>query len=218
MVPARHLFRADTKEQANLVHGDFDVVPYPGRGEITGYFIRDSREPLPIEAKVLLSHGTPIIDLPRIFLSRPFGFIITTNRISGYIHYSDLNKPLARVPFFATFQMAEGAIWDRIQDQISDDLLRKHLEKKRFDRLAGLKKKHKRGNADLGWQDVLSLPDIVRIGRRLHQARLTDEEVTLLEEYRNRTAHANKQLIESEGDIRSLCEVVSLALRLARST
>lgn len=216
MVPTRDLCRADTKEQADLMHADFDVVPYPKRGEITGYFIRDFNELKPIETKVLLSHGTPIINLPQIFLSRPFSFIIATNRISGYIHYSDLNKPVARVPFFSAFQMAEGTIWERIQERISDDLLRTHLEKKRFDRLAGLKKKRKRGNADLGWQDVLSLPDIVRIGRRLHQARLTDEEVTLLEEYRNRTVHANKQLIKSEGDIRSLCQVVSLALRLAR--
>jgi len=46
--------------------------------------------------------------------------------------------------------MAEGAIWDRIQDRISDDLLRTHLEKKRFDLLAGLKKRRKLGNADLG--------------------------------------------------------------------
>ena len=112
--------------------------------------------------------------------------------------------------------MAERAIWDRIEERISDDLLRKHLDKKRFDRLAGLKKNRKRGNADLGWQDVLSLTDIIRIGRRLHQARLTDEEAGLLEKYRNRIAHANKQLIQREGDIRALCQVVSLANRLAR--
>jgi hypothetical protein len=217
MVPASILSRADTKEQADLLHCDFDVVPYPRRGEITGYFIRDSRDLRPIDTKVLLSHGTPIIDLPQIFLSRPFSFIIATHRIAGYLHYSDLNKPMARVPFFAAFQMAEGTIWERIQERISDELLRNHLEKKRFDQLARLKKKRKRGNADLGWQGVLSLPDIIRIGRRLHQARLTDEEVVLLKEYRNRTAHANKQLIESEGDIRSLCQVVSLALKLARS-
>ena len=218
MVPARNLSRADTKEEAAPMHSDFDVIPYPKRGEIAGYFLRDSSHVIPIETKVLISHSTPILKLPHIFLSRPFSFIIAAHRITGYIHYSDLNKPIARVPFFGAFQMAERAIWDRIEKRISDDILLKHLEKKRFDRLRGLKKNRKRGNADLGWQDVLSLPDIIRIGRRLHQARLTDDEATLLVKYRNRTAHANKQLIEKEGDIRSLCQVASLALKLAGSS
>ena len=218
MIPVRNLSRADTKEQASLLHGEFDVVPYPNRGDIVGYFFRDSKDLLPIETKVLVSHGTPIIDLPQIFLSRPFSFVIAANRITGYIHSSDLNKPSARVPFFAVFQMAEAAIWERIQNRISDDFLHDHLEKDRFAALARQKKRRKRGNADLGWQGVVSLPDIIRIGRRLHKARLTDEEMALLIDYRNRTAHANKQLIRNKGDIRSLCRAVSLALRLARSS
>ena len=217
MVPVVRLSRAATGEEAAALHDHFDVVPFPRRGRITGYYLKGSPGVVPISADDILSHGTPIIDLAALFLRRPFGFVIQANTIVGYAHYSDLNKPMAKVPFFAAFQLAESAVLERIRNDLTEPTLRALLDRGEFDRLARTRARVARRNVDVGWQGILSLRDVLVIAGRNHKTRLTDHDRRLVVEFRNRSAHATSTLIQREGDLRDLAKAASMARRLARS-
>lgn len=61
------LRRADTLANAKPLFHEYDVVPYPRRGAIKGYFLRGSEQLHPIELGHIVSEGTSLFDLPQLF-------------------------------------------------------------------------------------------------------------------------------------------------------
>jgi hypothetical protein len=104
LTETEQLRRADTLGNAEPLFHEYDVVPYPRKGLIQGFFKRVSEQLHNIEPRHIVSEGTSLFDLPQLFCEGLFYFVIAGNRIVGYVHYSDLNKPVVKVPFFAMFQ------------------------------------------------------------------------------------------------------------------
>jgi hypothetical protein len=150
MVETSFLRRADTLEAAQRLFHEFDVVPYPRRGPIEGFFRRSSDRVKPVEVDNIVSADTSILSLPDLLLSTPFYFVVSMNSITGYLHYSDLNKAITKIPLFMLFQTAERSLWDSIESRIAAEDLEKVFGKKsktfikRRDEAA-------QGNVDLGW-------------------------------------------------------------------
>src|SRR5438309_12006168 len=97
MTPTPQLKRADSLEHATKLFHEYDVVPFPRSGGIQGFFHKDNGEANPLQPAHLLSDATDVLDLPGLLSIRPFYFIISANRITGYVHYSDLNNYIVAI-------------------------------------------------------------------------------------------------------------------------
>jgi len=131
MTAAAHLKRADHNDDAQKLFHEYDVVPFPRSGEIKGFFSRGSSQTSDLRPEHLLSDATDVLELPRLLAAQPFYFVISGNRITGYVHYSDLNKYVVAIPFFALFRTAERLLWEKIQSRVSEEDLGKCSLKKR---------------------------------------------------------------------------------------
>jgi hypothetical protein len=206
MTNSQHLRRADTLEEAQNLFYEYDVVPFPRRGKIEGFFRRDSDDRTPLEVEHLLSADTSIFHVPDLLLDRPFYFVVSMNVVVGYVHYSDLNKVITKVPFFVMFQAAERRLWDKIEGRISDRDLYEVFDEKMADNFVAKRNEAARGNVDLSWVGVFTFPSVLRLARYYGFLDLPDHEIKLLKDTRNDVAHSDKLLVTRYEDVLSLAE------------
>lgn len=218
MVFHSSLQRASTHAEAVALHPEYDVVPSPKKGPVAGYFEKGSDRPKPIEPRLLLSRDTPLISLPGLMCTSPFFFVIGENRIVGYVHYSDLNVPPARIPFFAAIELAERAVADQVKQVSKDSDVRVVCKStKQFNFLRRQREARTAKNVDLGWTAVLSFEQIIRLGMRHHLLKLQEREIRLLVQLRNRVAHPTNDLVSHYEDIRWIAEAKTLAERISKA-
>lgn len=209
MVETPQLRRADTLEAARNLFHEFDVVPYPRKGPIEGFFKRESDRVSPVEIDNVISADTSILSLPGLLLRSTFYFVVSMNSITGYVHYSDLNKAITKIPSFMLFQTAERTLWEGVESRIAEKDLEKVFgeEGKAF-----IKKREKaaQGNVDLGWIGIFTFPRILRLARYYGYIDLTDDEIDLLRITRNSIAHSDHLLVTRYEDIASLADAYKL--------
>lgn len=206
MTSNKHLKRAETVEEAQNLFHEFDVVPFPRRGKIEGFFKRDSDDITPLEVDHLLSADTSVLHMPDLLIQRPFYFVVSTNSVIGYVHYSDLNKVITKVPFFVVFQAAERRLWDKIEHRISERDLYKLFRDNEAKKLIDKSKEVARGNVDISWVGVFTFPFILRLARHYGLLDLPDDQIKLLKNTRNNVAHSDKLMVTGYEDVTSLAE------------
>jgi hypothetical protein len=209
MTNANALRRADTLEDARHLFKAYDVVPYPRQREIEGFFRSDSDDVFPIEIENLISGGTPLLEVPELVSQRRFYFVMSTHTIDGYVHYSDLNKTIAKIPFFAMFQSVERQLWDRFSHRITDDDVRE-LFRGEAEGFITKQKQNVARNVDLEWTGVFSFPRILRMARFYGLIHLTNDEIELLRVTRNKVAHSDHNLVDTFGDVVELAKSADL--------
>jgi len=214
LTESSQLKKADNLNNAKPLFHEYDVVPYPRKGLIEGFFKRDSENLYNIEPRYIVSEGTSLFDLPQLFCENFFYFVISGNRIIGYVHYSDLNKPIVKIPFFAMFQAVERKLWDKIKHRISEDVLRKAFEPNEVDTFLKRKRKAEKGNVDLDWVGIFSFPYILRLARFYGLTDLSSEDIKLLKDVRNKVAHSDHYLVGDEKDVRVLADAHDMFLSL----
>jgi hypothetical protein len=67
----------------------------------------------------LLSDGTGLLDLLDLLASRDFFFALSANRICGFIHFSDLNNVLVKLPLFVLLAAVERRLWRRVREGLA---------------------------------------------------------------------------------------------------
>ncbi len=209
MVETAQLRRADTLDAARNLFHEFDVVPFPRKGPIEGFYKRDSDRASPVEVDNIVSADTSILSLPDLLLRSPFYFVVSINSITGYLHYSDLNKAITKIPSFMLFQTAERTLWERIENRISEGDLDTVFGK---EAQSFIRKREKaaQGNVDLGWVGIFTFPRILRLARHYGCVDLTDEEIAVLRITRNSIAHSDHLLVTRYEDVASLAHAYEL--------
>lgn len=209
MTPAQTLERADSLEDAKLLFKEYDVVPYPKTGTIEGFFRRKIDALINLSLEHLISDATNLLDMPLLLDKSPFYFVISGNKIAGYVHYSDLNRPATKIPMFVLYQTLEKGLWDKIKDDITEGIVRKVL---RNNAQGYLKKREmaRKNNVDIGWTGVFSFPAILKLARHFRATDLSDDEIELLRLTRNNIAHSDRNLVNRQGDIARLASAVKL--------
>ena len=160
MTGAKQLKRADSLQNAQYLFNEYDVVPYPKKGKIEGYFHKDTEEIIPIETKVLVSNGTNILELLKILNQSQFCFVLSANEINGYIHYSDLNKPFTKIPLFTIFEAAERSLWEKFQKRINEEDLSSVFNKHEVRKFLKRRELNIQRNVDIGWTGIFTFPYI----------------------------------------------------------
>jgi hypothetical protein len=210
MTAAAQLKRADSLAHAQKLFHEYDVVPSPRRGEIEGFFHKDSGEANPLRPAHLLSDATEILELPKLLTAQPFYFIISGNQITGYVHYSDLNKYVVAIPLFALFRTAERLLWQKIQNRVKETDLGKLFAQKEVKVFLRKRKRAASGNVDLGWTGIFSFSNILKLARYFGEISETDQEIESLRITRNRIAHADGEMIRDYDDVIGLAKVKEL--------
>jgi len=216
MTPLAVLERADSYDEAQPLHSQYDVVPYPKAGPISGFFRRGTKELQEITARLLLSNGTSILELPYLLSQNRFYFVISGNTIVGYLHYSDLNSTIAKIPFFTILQTVERVMWEHIQFQIVEEDLHKVFPDEAR-RSVKKRTKNRSNNIDIGWVGVFSFPYILKLARFYGHTQISDAQILLLKEIRNRVSHSDLNLITKYDDIQMLIDVYQLSESLIKS-
>jgi len=204
MTPVNQLKRADTVGQAEKLFNEYDVVPYPRMGEINGFFKRRNSDITPIKTGLLLSEGTSVFQLLELLNQNKFYFVISGNRIIGYIHFSDFNRSITKIPFFALLQTVEKVIWGKIQDRISEEALLKMFADREVKSFIRKRDSNRKQNVDIGWTGVFTFPFILKLARFYGQIDLPDDEIKLLKETRNKVAHSDRVILSSYNDVQKV--------------
>jgi hypothetical protein len=174
MIPAKQLKRAGSKQAASNLHGKYDVVPFPYRGPIKGYFHKKDQNAHSIDRSELIGGATSIIDAIGLFNKGEFFFVLYGNEISGYLHFSDLNHPHARIPIFGMLQLLEQEVWQKISRYIDDKVVHEALKDKWKD-ICGRRQNNNNKNLDTSWPSILYLPELMSLG--MHLERVTNQSI-----------------------------------------
>ena len=128
MVEKKELVRASSQSDAQqllTLHPEFDIIPLPATGPITDYVRRDKQKLRKIDLIDLISDGTNLLDIPHLMGKRDFFFVLSSNIIIGFVHFSDLNKSLMKLPFFVLFEAIERYLWRLVSSRLNEEDLLK---------------------------------------------------------------------------------------------
>jgi len=114
-----------------------------------------------------------------------------------------------KVPLFVLIQAMERKLWDRIEHKITEDVVRKAFPDNAH---KFIKKQAQaiKGNVDIGWTSVFTLPDILRLVNCFKVTNLSTEQIESLRLIRNDVAHSDRNLISKHRDVSKLVEVLRL--------
>ena len=207
MIHQDQLTRASTPEHAAALFAepecDFDVIPLPESGRISAYMTKGSGKLKQVAPPALVSDGTTILDLLDIFhKSQPFAFVLAKNAICGFVHFSDLNEPLVKLPFFVLMERVEAVIWSMIETALNPTVLSEVFDAKRCERIEERKRVAKRKNLDRGYQGALYMDDILTFACHRQFISLTPEDKDAILAVRSKVFHADKPLVDIEDDLK----------------
>jgi hypothetical protein len=215
MVPRAELVCADDEKHAAKVsddNPDFNVIPIPKEGQLTGYFERDSRNTKKIELNDLISDGTSLLDLVEILEDRQFSFVLSHRHIEGYVHYSDLNHHLVKLAFYVILEALERGALDAVQGRDDRESMKRDLDPKRFEQIEGAYKRT--GDAARSLVSYLNISDLLRLAAKADTIHVEESVVTAMKDVRDGAAHVSKNLVSSYGDVKNLAEIKRECLRV----
>ncbi len=217
MVELPQLIRANDHREARQLlsnHPEFDIIPLPSNGPVTGYFHRVRSRKERIRLSDLISDGTSIIDLPDLLSKRDFFFVLSLNVVCGFVHFSDLNKELVKLPFFVLFEAVERHLWPAVTARLTESDLEEVLDEQRVKLLKQRMNRAKKKNVDLGWAGMLSFDEILRFSKHYGVIQLSYSELKVLANLRNRIVHSDRLLVDEHKDTQRLVQSRELCREL----
>jgi len=207
MTPVEVLERGGSIEEVRPLFSTYDVVPYPKRGNVEGFFQLGLDKLSYLKPDNLISDTTSLLNMPQLLNQAPFRFVISADKIAGYVHYSDLNKPAMKVPIFVLIQAMEKKLWDKFEMKITERIVREVFPDSAPSFITKRDKAIK-GNVDIGWTGVFTLPYILRLANHFKATYLSNDQIKSLRLTRNNVSHAGGYLISKQRDVSKLVEVI----------
>lgn len=221
MKPKEELVYASSEGDARKLldrNKDYDVIPIDQGGTLCAYLERGSNHTKRIALHDIVSDGTSILDLVDILKERRYCFVVVSNRIAGYIHFSDLNNRLVKLPFFILLEAFERYFVDKIRALINEATLEKVLAPKRAEEIKDIMRQQIKNRANLDLVSILSFREIVKCSCYLKKLTLKSAEIRDLCQTRNRVYHAGRMFVGSHRHVKRLAKVKNICIsRLADS-
>jgi len=196
---------------------DYDYTASPKTGRITTYYKRDEPKGHSLRQEDLLSDGTSLLDLLDLLATRDFFFVLSANRICGFVHFSDLNDELVKLPLFVLLAAAERRLWRKVGEGLTPAELKSALVPDRLDEVLERFKEAKEQRADRDLEGLLYFGEILKLAKnRGLLPSMSSDDRGRLKDTRNRVAHHDRLLIEKHKDVRKLAKVRDLCKGLIR--
>lgn len=194
----------------------YDVIPLRKEGRLVEFLERGSIKSKRIQIQDAVSAGTPILDLVDTFCNRNHLFVLGQCEIVGLIHFSDLNDPVVKLPYFLLLEGLERKIADSIRQSLNMNNLPQIISDPR--RLANIERKMSDLKNKKAERDVVTLlyfREILESACHFGKLQLTTTEIEDLSCIRNRVAHAaSDELVESRNDVSRLSSVHRICIKL----
>lgn len=225
MTPAERLVCGkDAAEARQLLENNdqFDVIPVRQNGRITSFVERRAPDSVkPVTIQHVVGPDTPILDLIDCLIEEPFIFVAGRRRITGYIHFSDLNDPIVKIPLFVLLEGLERWLTDRIMGLLTEHILDEMIKDK--ERLQSLKNKMnrlKKRNADRDWVTLLYFKEILEAAVHFGKISMKQPNIDKLAAVRDDVFHAasKRELVERHADVGRLRKARDLCLSTMNST
>lgn len=215
MTPRTELVCAANDVQAGKVsddNPDYDVIPVQQGGILTGYFERESRRARTIAPADLIADGTSLLDLVEILEQRQFSFVLSRQKIEGYVHYSDLNHQLVKLTFYVMLEAVERMALNSIHNASDRESLKKDLPEQRFEQIEKAYKRAGRAARDL--LGYLNLSDILQLAAKRGHMSVEGRFIKAMKKIRDGAAHSTENLVSSYDDVKTLANVKRECLRV----
>jgi hypothetical protein len=164
----------------------------------------------------LVSDATSILDIVDILADRPPVFVLVRNRIGGYVHFSHLNRPIVKLPFFVLLEAVERHFFDMLSGVITLQLIETVLGQQRRANLETRMRGQQASGSNLNWAALLSFKELLLCARELGALTYEVRDLDRLAKVRNLVCHgANEDLlVEQHSDVRRLVHAKSLCFKL----
>jgi hypothetical protein len=215
MTPRTALVCAANDTQATKVsddNPDYDVIPIRQGETLTGYFERKSGKVNKIMPDDLIADGTSLLDLVDILEERQFSFVLSRQRIEGYVHFSDLNHQLVKLTFYVLLEAVERTALNSIQSNCDHDSLRKELGTERFRQIERAYKRA--GRAARNLVSYLNISDMLRIASTMGPVSVEGRFFKAIKRIRDGAAHSTENLVSSFDEVKVLANVKRECLRV----
>lgn len=209
MVSKRGLLCAKDEVSARKLledNPDFDVIPIEQNGILSSYVERGSGQPKPICPPSVVSGNAPILDVVDILKEQQFCFVLVKNSIEGYVHFSDLNRDIVKLPFFFILHALEHRLVTEIGSLIDESSLEVVLDPERTKAVKDRIGYQRENRANLGLVNLLHFREIVQFACHFGKLKLKKEEISVISHARNLVCHAGRPLVERHDDVRRLVE------------
>jgi hypothetical protein len=191
---------------------DYDVIPIQQEGTLTGYFDRKAERTRRITPTDLIADSTSLLDLVEILEKRQFCFVLTSQRIEGYVHFSDLNHQLVKLTFYVILEALERSARNSIQGRSDGESLKRDLTPERFKQIDEAYKRAGRAARDL--VSYLNISDILRLAAMAGPISVEDRLIKSMKKVRDGAAHGLENLVSSYDDVTTLANVKRECLRV----
>lgn len=221
MVPLEDLLLIDSESEARRFfdeYEDFDYTASRTRDQITTYYKRGEPEGFDLAQEDLLSDGTSLLELLSLMAGREFFFILSANRVCGFVHFSDLNHELVKLPLFVLLATVESRLWSHVKEGLTEDDVKYVMDPDRFHEVVQRLKEAREQNVNRGWEGLLYFSEILELARNHDLVDVSADERRRLNEARNRVAHHNRLLVEKHEDVRELARIRNLCRELMRAS
>ncbi len=225
MVSSKDFVRIDGETEAQHFfdrHGDYDYTASPTTGQITNYYKRPipegEIEKYEIGQKDLLSDGTSLLHLLDLMKDQEAFFVLSANEICGFVHFSDLNNQVMKLPLFVLFSAVEKHLWNHVSQNLTTAEVERVLQNN-LQRLAGVLQSledARQQRVDRGWEGLLSFREIIQLVRNRKLVNMNAETKDNLGHARNTIAHHDRLLIKKHEDVEKLADLKELCIKIVR--
>ena len=191
---------------------DYDVIPIQQEGTLTGYFERKSRRTKRITPADLIADGTSLLDLVEILEERQFSFVLSRQKIEGYVHFSDLNHQLVKLTFYVLLEAVERIALNSIQNRSDHESLRRDLGVQRFEQIEKAYKRAGRAARDL--VSYMNISDMLCLASKTGPISVENRFIKAMKKVRDGAAHGTENLVSSYDDVATLANVRRECLRV----
>jgi hypothetical protein len=221
MVPSKQFIIAADEPAARVVfdqNSDIDTVLIPTRREATHLACRSEPGLQPIEAGIIISDSTPIVDLPILLsITTQLLLVIAGRQIVGLVTVSDLNSPLCKIPYFALFECLERALSLRLPPQCDRVILAETFSAHTVGQIERRIKFMRDENVLPTEFAAMDFRQLLTYSTRVKLAVLNSTDLSDIVDVRNRTAHGVRHLVSDiANDLKRLVKTQKLATELIR--
>lgn len=221
------LVTAKDAKEAEEIHSnmDFDRIPITSGGDIGTFYDFNAGSQVEITLGDAISESSGLLETLIYLSQKDFYFILSGNKISGIVHYSDLNNPLVSIGIYAQIAYCEDAIrnFARSKDTLKVDHGEKFIDgiNSRCGNAIDLKrassqfKKKKESQTETDLFDELYFDDELILFREIIKSSLDAEKVNDFIEFidlgncriksfsnlRNQVMHSKPEIIKERSDI-----------------
>ncbi len=181
MTPSSRLKLANDRNSLNDIlqaFPQYDVIPIlnPGYG-IYDYYDRDQSQIREISLRDALPDQTSILDCLEVLQDRKYAFITRQGWVVGFVHFSDLNHPVARMPFRILMATWEYRLGEKIRmnlPALPQDELIASVGRTRWEQIQARIKELQADRTDLDWVSYLDFPELHHLSRTLMDGKLAN--------------------------------------------